>query len=212
MAELISFPFYINDWLGSARLLFLMRYKPDTVAGYIFLLVECYNSPDGSVPNDDKELAILSRLGTKRFNRCSTDVKSFFYQDGDRLRNKKCDKVLHKVELNILNKSKAGLASAEKRRKQAGIPTGDEQVNNRCSTSVQQASPSPKTKTTKKSILLPFPEPFTATDSHIDLADEHGKDLEKEMHKFKNHCLSKPKKYANYTLAFSNWLMRDFNK
>lgn len=51
-----------------------------------------------------------------------------------------------------------------------------------------------------------FPEPWEATDTHIELANKHGKDLATEMQKFKDYCLANGKKYANYDLAFNNWL------
>ena len=86
------FPFYTNDWLSSGRVIMLMHTNPKAVAGYIFLLCEIWNSETLSIPNNNKKLQVLSRLGTK-WNKCSEDVLQFFYEENGQLFNEKMNKI-----------------------------------------------------------------------------------------------------------------------
>jgi uncharacterized protein YdaU (DUF1376 family) len=55
-----AFQFYANDWLSSTQIALM---TPAQEGAYIRLLCHAWNDPDCSIPDDDAQLAILSRLG-----------------------------------------------------------------------------------------------------------------------------------------------------
>src|SRR5687768_1090940 len=55
-----AFQMYAGDWLSSTRIALM---TPAQEGGYARLLMHCWNDPDCSLPDDDEQLAVLSRLG-----------------------------------------------------------------------------------------------------------------------------------------------------
>src|SRR5262249_53485961 len=72
-----AFQFYANDWLSSPRIMLMSAAQE---GAYIRLLCIAWNDPDCSLPDDDEQLAILSRLGEGWFNGGSTLVRKCFNQ------------------------------------------------------------------------------------------------------------------------------------
>lgn len=60
MAKSPAFQFYANDWLSSTQITLM---TPAQEGAYIRLLCHAWNDPDCSIPDDDEQLARLSRLG-----------------------------------------------------------------------------------------------------------------------------------------------------
>ena len=60
-----AFQFYPKDWLSSKSVA-LMTLEQE--GAYIHLLAHCWESDDCSLPDDDKQLAILSRMSERWFS------------------------------------------------------------------------------------------------------------------------------------------------
>lgn len=70
-----AFQLYANDWLSSTKIALM---SPAQEGGYFRLLCHAWNDKDCSLPDDDDQLAILSRLGEAWFNGGSTVVRRCF--------------------------------------------------------------------------------------------------------------------------------------
>jgi uncharacterized protein YdaU (DUF1376 family) len=86
MAKSPAFQFYVNDWLGSLN---IMLMTPAEEGGYIRLLAISWGTEDCGLPDDDEQLALLSRLGEGWLNGASTKIRKCFIQKGNRLYNKR---------------------------------------------------------------------------------------------------------------------------
>lgn len=114
-----AFQFYPADWLSSPKVALM---TPAEEGAYIRLL--SYDWSNDGIPDDDAQLAALSRLGEGWLNSGSTVVKKCFEphprKDGF-LTNRRLEKERLKQQ-NWRNKSRiGGQKSAENRRKQAKI-------------------------------------------------------------------------------------------
>ena len=107
-----AFQFYANDWLGSTN---VMLMTPAQEGAYIRLLAIAWNAPDCGLPDDDEQLAALSRLGEGWFNGGSTILRKCFVCRDGRLYNSRLLAERKKQE-EWRKKSRAGgKASAAKR-------------------------------------------------------------------------------------------------
>lgn len=79
-----AFQFYPKDWLSSEHILIM---TPAQEGAYIRLLALAWLNADCSLPDDDAQLAALSRLGEGWFNGGSGVVRACFTVRGDRLVN-----------------------------------------------------------------------------------------------------------------------------
>ena len=70
-----AFQFYPNDWLASPTVLLM---TPAQEGAYIRLLCYCWSEENCSLPDDDSQLAILSRLGEQAFNTSSSVFRKLF--------------------------------------------------------------------------------------------------------------------------------------
>lgn len=104
-----AFQFYPNDFLGSTK---VMLMSPDSMGGYAVLLFTAWNTVDCGLPNEDQKLSILSRLGERWFNGCSTEIRPCFFLYEGRLYNRR-----------LLLERKKQVERREKARK-AGIESG----------------------------------------------------------------------------------------
>lgn len=75
MSKSPAFQFYANDWLSSTKITLM---TPAQEGAYIRLLCYAWNDPDCSIPDDDQQLAVLSRLGEGWFNNGSRLVRECF--------------------------------------------------------------------------------------------------------------------------------------
>lgn len=81
-----AFQFYVNEWLGSTKIALM---TPAQEGGYIRLLAVAWNAPDCGLPDDDTQLARLSRLGDEWLNGASTLVRECFFSKSGRLFNQR---------------------------------------------------------------------------------------------------------------------------
>lgn len=72
-----AFQFYANDWLSSTKIALM---TPAQEGAYIRLLCYAWSDPDCSIPDDDAQLAILSRMGEEWLKGGSTVVRKCFNQ------------------------------------------------------------------------------------------------------------------------------------
>lgn len=70
-----AFQFYAKDWLSSKK---VSTMTLEEEGGYIHLLAHCWDSPDCTLPDDDAELAQLSRMGERWLNGGSTKLRACF--------------------------------------------------------------------------------------------------------------------------------------
>jgi uncharacterized protein YdaU (DUF1376 family) len=70
-----AMPLYVNDWLSSRRVQTMTQLQE---LAYFRLLCFCWTSGDASLPDDDNQLAVLSRMGEEWFKGSSTTVKECF--------------------------------------------------------------------------------------------------------------------------------------
>jgi len=127
-----AFQFYPNDWLGSPN---IMLMTPVEEGAYIRLLAIAWNSKDCGLPDDDNQLAILSRLGEHWFNGSGTNVKRMFNKRGDRLFNERLLQERKKQEERRKKCSEAGIQSGKSRNIK---DISHEQTLNERSTDVEQ--------------------------------------------------------------------------
>ena len=74
-----SFPFYVNNWLASRR---VSAMKPEQEGAYVRLLCHAWGEDDCGLPDDQEELAMLSRLNGRWAELCGPILKCFEKRDG----------------------------------------------------------------------------------------------------------------------------------
>ncbi len=118
MSKSPAFQFYPKEWLSSMD---IMLMTPEQEGAYIRLLCICWESGDCSIPDDDKQLSMLSRLGEGWFKGSSTVVRNKFishpYKPGF-LTNERLLKEANKQADWARKCSAGGKKSAEKRASQ----------------------------------------------------------------------------------------------
>lgn len=70
-----AFQFYVKDWLTSRKIAVM---DLSQVGAYSFLLAACWDSDDCSLPDDEKTLAALSRMGEQWCTDASAPVRACF--------------------------------------------------------------------------------------------------------------------------------------
>ena len=113
MGKSPAFQFYANDWLSSTR---IMLMTPAEEGAYIRLLAIAWNSEDCSLPDDDEQLARLSRLGEAWFKGSSTVVRACFFSKGGRLYNARLLSERKKQEEWRRKCRRGGIASGKARK------------------------------------------------------------------------------------------------
>lgn len=109
-----SFQFYVRDWLCS---LTVQRMTGDQVKAYLYLLCASWlEHPRATLPNDDNELAMLSRLTLEQWMKIKDGVlRCFVLRD-----NRWVSERLIVVSNNQLKKVDAGHLGGEKARGKSG--------------------------------------------------------------------------------------------
>ncbi len=106
------FPFYPDEWLGSPK---VMLMTPAEEGAYIRLLAISWGNENCSLPDDDNELSILSRLGQEWFNGSGQKIRQNFTKNGTTIYNQKLRQVKIKSKKMVFARKKAGMAGAKKR-------------------------------------------------------------------------------------------------
>jgi uncharacterized protein YdaU (DUF1376 family) len=109
-----AFQIYPDDWLSSSKIALM---TPEEEAAYLRLLLYSWNSSDCSVPDDDRVLAIYTRLGAS-WKQCSANVKSCFVLREGRLCNLRLLDEWDKQNRFKNSKRQAGFESGRARRRQ----------------------------------------------------------------------------------------------
>ena len=107
-----AFQFYVNDWLSSPK---IMTMTPAEEGAYIRLLAIAWGNKDCGLPDDDNQLAILSRLNEGWFKGSSDKIRKCFFKKGNRLYNKRLLFERKKQKIWRDKSSLGGLMSAKAR-------------------------------------------------------------------------------------------------
>jgi uncharacterized protein YdaU (DUF1376 family) len=111
-----AFQFYAKDWLSSKKVLTMSL---EEEGAYIHLLAHCWDSPDCTLPDDDSELAQLSRMGERWFNGGSSTLRKCFVchpRKTGRLTNLRLLEEFRKYARWIQKSREGGLKSGKVRR------------------------------------------------------------------------------------------------
>jgi uncharacterized protein YdaU (DUF1376 family) len=123
MAKSPAFQFYPKDWLSSPKVQLM---TPEQEGAYVRLLCYCWDSGDCSIPDNDDELAVLSRLGEGWFKGGSGVVRRCFVPHPRKpgyLTNERLLEEAEKQDAWRQKSSAGGKQSAEKRKKLKGGST-----------------------------------------------------------------------------------------
>ncbi len=115
--DLPWFPFFANDWLSSTDIELMSNAEE---GAYVRLLCHEWNAPDCGLPNDDFELARLSRLGAK-WKKSGPKLRQKFTLRGDRLFNDKLADLWRQAVDKSEAASRAGKKSGESRRARTDV-------------------------------------------------------------------------------------------
>jgi uncharacterized protein YdaU (DUF1376 family) len=132
MSKAPAFQFYVKDWLSSADVQVM---TPAQEGAYIRLLAYCWDSGDCSLPDDDAQLAVLSRLNEGWFNGGSTTIRRKFHQHPTKtgyLTNDRLLKEAAKQDKWSRKSSAGGRASAAKRAEKKRKSKGGSKVVDDC--------------------------------------------------------------------------------
>lgn len=113
-----AFQFYAKDWLSSKKIVTMTL---EEEGAYIHLLAHCWDSPDCTLPDDDSELAQLSRMGERWLNGGSTTLRKCFVshpRKPERLTNLRLLEEFKKYTRWRQKSREGGIRSGEIRRKQ----------------------------------------------------------------------------------------------
>jgi uncharacterized protein YdaU (DUF1376 family) len=110
-----AFQFYPDEWLSSKNISLM---TPAEEGGYIRLLCYQWNDPRCTLPDDDPELAVLSRLGAAWQEGSGERIRKCFEARNGRLRNDRLYRERRKQIQNRIEKRAAGaIGAAVKRQK-----------------------------------------------------------------------------------------------
>ncbi|MHC4616268.1 MAG: hypothetical protein ACYTEQ_00805 [Planctomycetota bacterium] len=109
-----AFQFYADDWLGSTQITLM---TPAEEGAYIRLLAVAWNATDCGLPDDDDQLAVLSRLREAWFDGSGDKVRRCFFSKNERLFNTRLLAERKKQREWKRKSSEGGKASAESRAK-----------------------------------------------------------------------------------------------
>jgi uncharacterized protein YdaU (DUF1376 family) len=99
--------FYPSDYFGDTMHLS----SPELHGCYLLLLLNMWNRPSCSLPNDPKELAYLCRISTRKFSKVWQEISSFFEEKDGEISHKRLEKDRKEVE----ERSEKGKINAKKR-------------------------------------------------------------------------------------------------
>ncbi len=106
LAGVISFPFHIAGWLKNT-----MHLDAQETGAYVLLTMAHYQSGGCGLPDDDKKLSRIARVGLKTWLRMRPTIEEFFLVDKGRWKSEKTIKVLQEIHV----KSSSQRAKALKR-------------------------------------------------------------------------------------------------
>ena len=123
-----AFLFYPGDWIRSTPITLM---TPAEEGALIRLWCVAWESGNCSLPDDDKQLAVLSRMGPN-WKRSGAKLRAEFRADGGRLYHDKLLAELQRQKHWREKSSAGGKRSAEKRRQGKGGSNGGSSVVEDC--------------------------------------------------------------------------------
>lgn len=185
-----AFQFFARDWLSSASVSLM---TPAEEGAYVRLLALAWLEPDCGLPDDDKVLAHLSRLGRRVWAKGSgATLRAQFRSEGGRLYNDRLLRCLSERDEYRAMKSEAGKRGndkrwADRRRDIAEASQGDRRGIAACEvTGIAKASPSFSFSSSSSSTLSP-PTPALSPPATSNQPPEVGYEL---WHGFLDACAS----------------------
>lgn len=121
-------PWYIGDYLRDT-----MHLDAEQDGAYRRLIDACWIR-SGVLPSDDAQLAMITKLGPKRWKAVKNVVASFFQVSEDGWRHKRVTEELRKADANLRARSAGGKKAAEKKWSEArahGSRIADAQIRQR---------------------------------------------------------------------------------
>lgn len=148
-------PLYVGDYLADTMHLTTRQH-----GAYILLLLHAWVS-GGLLPFQDDKLRAICRMQPKEWKEDRDDIRAFFVETGTGLRHKRVDIELGRADAIVQQRSVAGKASAEQRKRQRelnGRSTGEAtgEATNAQQTAIQ--SQSHITSKSKEDAALPRPD------------------------------------------------------
>ena len=104
-----AFQLYTDDWLGSTAITLM---SPAEEGAYIRLLCHAWNSEDCGLPDNDKKLAVLSRLGKAWGNGSGAKIRECFVVNSGRLYNSRQLEIWQEQYEHRQSRSSAGKKGA----------------------------------------------------------------------------------------------------
>lgn len=95
---------YVDDFFGSFKV--QQMKSAEVIGAYFLMLMYASQEDDIGLPDDNKELASITKLGRK-FSKYEKILKSCFYNENNRLYNSKLISVLSKYEKTVDGSKKA---------------------------------------------------------------------------------------------------------
>ena len=121
MSDFPYLPLYVNDYLGDTRHL-----TNEMHGAYLLLLMEAWRRKDCRLPDDDELLARLSGFTPHKWKTAKKTVMDFWHLSDDYWYNNKLIEVRKNQETKREKKSRAGKASARKRKENISTPVQQE--------------------------------------------------------------------------------------
>lgn len=116
-------PLLVDAYLGDTTHLTAEQH-----GAYLLLLMSMWKR-DGALPNDDGQLAVISRLSPAKWRTSKATLMGFFTVDGGVLTQKRLLVELERSKKNLSKRSEAGKTGAQKRWQTNGEGNGKEDGN-----------------------------------------------------------------------------------
>lgn len=223
MPSMPVLPFWPADYLGDTRHLTAAEH-----GAYFLLMLAAWQSPNCSLPNEEKRLARMAACNLKQWRAVSDAVLGFW--DFDEGLQKWTQKRLLKEHQKATLKSKQASLSAQARylksndtgdanaerthceRTATPSPSPSPSLNQKSKKEVAPLSPPkgepPKKTTARKSVI---PDDWTPKETTVARLTEEGfssEEIRRELLNFVDWCLANAKPFSQPDRAFSKWVRK----
>jgi uncharacterized protein YdaU (DUF1376 family) len=201
-------PLYIADYLGDT-----MHLTAEQHGAYLLLLMVAWKR-GGHVPDDDTQLAAITRTGERWQPHCAGIVRAFFAHRDGLLWHGRVLAELEAARENVEKKARAGSAGAAARWQKDGNRIADA-LRPQSQTDAPSPSPSPIStadaveRGAKKRATRRCPEDFALTEPMREWAVENAPavDVDLATAKFADHTFKTA--ITDWPAAWRNWLRRE---
>jgi uncharacterized protein YdaU (DUF1376 family) len=125
-------PLYVGDYLRDTGGLTAGEH-----GAYLLLIMQAWTR-NGELPADDERLRRMAHMDAREWKHSGPTIMAFFTRHGDSYRHKRIDHELAKTDALVAQRSAAGKASAEARKRQRGGGEDPNGGGNGCSTGVER--------------------------------------------------------------------------